>query len=41
MKSKCEVCGEKRNLFTANKSGKEVKACSNCITTIMMTGWSK
>jgi hypothetical protein len=41
MKTNCGICNEKRNLFTVNKESKEIKACSDCITEQLLTGWSK
>jgi hypothetical protein len=41
MKSKCELCTKKKNLFEVMNEGKEIKACSVCITDNLLTGWSK
>jgi ribosome-binding protein aMBF1 (putative translation factor) len=41
MKKKCELCNRKKNLFEVIKDGKEIKACSICITDQLLTGWSR
>ena len=41
MKSKCNICNKKKNLFNVNKDGREILACSNCITDQLLTGWSR
>jgi len=40
-KSKCQECNEKKYLFDVVKNGQEIKACSNCITEQLLTGWSR
>jgi hypothetical protein len=40
-KSKCELCNKRKYLFAVTKNAQEVKACSNCITEELLTGWSK
>jgi hypothetical protein len=40
-KSKCQECNKKKNLFDVLKNGQEIKACSNCITEQLLTGWSR
>lgn len=40
-KEKCQECNKKKNLFNVVKNSKEIKACSNCITEQLLTGWSK
>lgn len=38
----CEVCNnKKKNLFAVQLEGKDIKACSVCITDNLLTGWSK
>jgi hypothetical protein len=40
-KSKCQECNKKKNLFDVVKNGQEIKACSDCITEQLLTGWSR
>jgi ribosome-binding protein aMBF1 (putative translation factor) len=40
-KSKCELCGKRKYLFSVTKDEQEVQACSVCITDQLLTGWSK
>ncbi len=38
----CTICKrKKKNLFTIDYQGEQVKACSICITDNLLTGWSK
>jgi hypothetical protein len=38
---KCSECNKKKNLFDVEKNGQAIRACSNCITDQLLTGWSK
>ena len=40
-KKKCELCEKRKHLFEVVKENQEVKACSNCITELLLTGWSR
>lgn len=40
-KAKCEICGNKRYLFTFIKDNQDILACSNCATEQLLTGWSR
>ena len=40
-KQKCELCGKRKFLFQVIKEKQEIKACSNCITDQLLTGWSR
>lgn len=37
----CELCARKGMVFSVDHENKRIKACSNCITTNKLTGWSK
>ena len=41
MKGNCELCGRCLNVFEVDKGKDRVKACSKCITSNRLTGWSK
>jgi len=37
----CEVCNRKGIVFTVEINGKQAKACSGCVLSHKLTGWSK
>jgi len=37
----CKLCKRVANVFTVIVEGEEVQACSRCITSKHLTGWSK
>lgn len=37
----CELCNRKGLVFTVEVNQEKKKACSNCILTNHLTGWSK
>ena len=41
MKGKCVLCEKDKILFTIDYNGGRADACSICITTNHLTGWSK
>ena len=40
-KPRCEICGKKSALFYTYTTLTEIKACSECITDQLLTGWSR
>jgi hypothetical protein len=40
-KSNCVLCGKNKNVWEVDKDEKRIEACSDCITTKHLTGWSK
>lgn len=41
MIGKCFICEEKKIVFTIDTEQGTDNACSNCITSNLLTGWSK
>jgi hypothetical protein len=40
-KSNCELCKKYKIIWEVDKDERRIKACSECITTQHLTGWSK